>query len=158
MPRSWPQTRKGRDSPVFDLAVRCQPHWKSVSHLALQALSALVRREGFLPHPTTKEWGEDRGEGPLFCSAGKAPPLPGPLLHSAEERGSFRLRLDRAVLHSLGLLVRRGGLARRRQSAPVTPLFGGRSSPSGRALRFPLLSAEIWLRPAALRGRPRLNR
>src|SRR5439155_9897252 len=31
------------------------------------------------PRPTTKEWGEDRGEG-------WPPPLPGPLLHRMEER------------------------------------------------------------------------
>ena len=124
MTRSWPQTRKGGNSPVFDDAVRCQPRWKTVSHLALQTLGALARREGFLPRPTTKEWGEDRGEGPLFCSAGKPPPLPGPLLHSAEERESFRLRLGRAVLQSLGLLARREGFARWWPSAAMTPLLG----------------------------------
>src|SRR5437899_5210655 len=47
-----------------------------------------------LPLPTTKESGEDRGEGQ---SKTNAPPLPGPLLHPVEERELLWLRLRRAV-------------------------------------------------------------
>src|SRR5688572_5172911 len=69
---------------------------------ALLFVRDVARREDFLPRPTTKEWGEDRREGPLSCSAGKAPPL-GPLLHCVEERESFRLRLGRAVKPGSGI-------------------------------------------------------
>ena len=41
----------------------------------------------FLPSLTTKEWGEDRGEGQ--CKGTNAPPLPNPLLHPMEGRSCF---------------------------------------------------------------------
>jgi len=47
-----------------------------------------------LPLPTTREWGEDRGEGQ---SQPNAPPLPGPLVHPMEERELLWLRLGRAA-------------------------------------------------------------
>src|SRR5574341_898598 len=39
-----------------------------------------------LPLPTTKEWGEERGEGQRDKNV---PPLPGPLLHQMGGRGSL---------------------------------------------------------------------
>ena len=56
--------------------------WQSLrlGVFAVLAMRVIVRREDFLPLPTTKEWGEDRGEGWLHASTRKAPRLPNPLL------------------------------------------------------------------------------
>src|SRR5438094_8119948 len=58
----------------------------------------------FLPLPATKEWGEDRGEGPSKAVGANAPPLPGPLLPPTEERGWLRLCL--AAFIRVGLLFK----------------------------------------------------
>jgi hypothetical protein len=69
----------------------------SLGFFALLFVNLVASREDFLPLPTTPEWGEDRGEGQFIRFTRKAPPLPGPLLHCAEEKESLRLRLRRAV-------------------------------------------------------------
>ena len=61
--------------------------WFGVS--AVQYVRILAGREDFstpilLPLPTTKEWGEDRGEGQFIFVQTNAPPLPSPLLHPME--------------------------------------------------------------------------
>ena len=56
---------------------------------------SFVNMRKFLPLPTTKEWGEDRGEGQ--SKETNAPSLPNPLLDRMEERELLRLRHYQAV-------------------------------------------------------------
>ena len=77
-----PQRSKGASdtAPKIPSRTVCSADLQSISISGnRRGLRQLAPARVLLPRPTTKEWGEDRGEG-------WPPPLPGPLLHPVEER------------------------------------------------------------------------